>query len=96
MIGYSGFISREWFLIAWGQTHKTHIQMHKHTDFPNERNFKKPGAPQCTPGLNKMYIWYIWLLLFSIIIMAYIGEVLEQTQTEMEMIMPAWRPLCFG
>ena len=29
LIGYSGFISREWFLIAWGRAHtETHTQTH--------------------------------------------------------------------
>ena len=32
MIGYSGFISREWFLIAWGAD--THTQTHTHTHIP--------------------------------------------------------------
>ena len=29
LIGYSGFISREWFLIAWGVD--THTHAHEHT-----------------------------------------------------------------
>ena len=42
MIDYSGFISREWLLIAQGQTHtQTHTNMH--TGFMDESNFKKPG-----------------------------------------------------
>ena len=34
LIGYAGFISREWFLIAWGWTHThmyTHTCTHTHT-----------------------------------------------------------------
>ena len=41
LIGYSGFISHEWFLIAWGAD--THTRTHTHTDFAYENNFKKPG-----------------------------------------------------
>ena len=40
LIGYSGFISCEWFLIAWGEDTHTHA----HTDFPDKSNFKNPGA----------------------------------------------------
>ena len=49
LIGYSGFISREWFLIAWGYTH-TRMHAHAHTharthiNFLDKSNFKKPGT----------------------------------------------------
>ena len=36
LIGYSGFISREWFLIAWGRTH-THMHIYR------LRRRKQPG-----------------------------------------------------
>ena len=56
----SGFISCEWFLIAWGvdthtHTHtRTHTHANTHSDFPDK---KKPGAPakgQHMPGLKVM------------------------------------------
>ena len=44
LIGYSGFISSEWFFIAWGWTHKhTYIQ----TSAP-----KKPGMSLVQQGGN--------------------------------------------
>ena len=53
LIGYySDFISREWFLIAWGWTH---TRACTHTDFPDKRNFKKPGG-QHAPGLKTSVI----------------------------------------
>ena len=60
LIGYSGFISREYFFIrsfGGGHTHAhmhahmhthththTHKHIHTHTDFPDESNIKEPGT----------------------------------------------------
>ena len=43
LIGYSGFISREWFLIADTHIH-THTHTHTYINFPDKSNFKKPGT----------------------------------------------------
>ena len=45
LIGYLAFISREWFLIAYGVDTHTHTHVHMHTyRHPHENNFKKPGV----------------------------------------------------
>ena len=41
LIGYLGFISCEWFLIAWRAD--THTDTHTYRR-PHDINFKKPGA----------------------------------------------------
>ena len=46
LIGYSDFISHEWFLIAW----VAYIQTNTDTDFLDNSNFNKPGV--CAPGLK--------------------------------------------
>ena len=46
--GYSGFISRELFLLAWGANTHTHTYQH-----PHESDFKKPGERRWhAPGLK--------------------------------------------
>ena len=57
MIGYSGFISHEWFNSLGMDTH-AHANTHTHntythmlTDFPDKSNFKKPGE-WVVPGLK--------------------------------------------
>ena len=44
MIGYSDFISREWFFITWG---RTHTRIH-----PHRSDFKKPDVHRPAPGLK--------------------------------------------
>ena len=51
LIDYSGFISREWFLIDREWTHKNK-QANMHTDFP-DKEFKKPPKAG-TPSLKIM------------------------------------------
>ena len=54
LIGYSGFISCEWFFIAWGTGTHTRTRMHTHahtqTDFPDKSNFKKQREHQPETG----------------------------------------------
>ena len=38
MIGYSGFISHEWILIAWGVDSHARTHIHTHTDLSDKRN----------------------------------------------------------
>ena len=47
IVGYSDFISREWFFITWGWTH-THIQTHILTSTPKgfQETRHAPGLKQ--------------------------------------------------
>ena len=73
LIDYSGFILREWFLIAQGQTHT-------HTDFPDKSNFKKPGErwqyknikrQVCEQPTNIWLFLHILLILDSTLLLLY-------------------------
>ena len=53
LIGYSDFISHEWFLITRGAHTNRHTHRHTHTyRCPHDINFKKPGARRPLAGVR--------------------------------------------
>ena len=54
LIGYSGFFSREWFLIAWGAD--THIHTDVRTKTMSRNQVRRPSVPGLKMHLEKTFL----------------------------------------